>query len=110
MSSQLVEPGMKYFMNQTLKQCCNKKYTFYNQIYNISLGLGLFISFSLFLIYCYNEKRNVAKKRIHAQNSEYYLTNLVKNIQLEERRKKNEMITQLPTFEANQIVNNKIFL
>ena len=31
----LVEPGMKYFMSETLKTCHNKKKEYYNTIYNI---------------------------------------------------------------------------
>lgn len=110
MSSHLVEPGMKYFMNETLKQCCSKKYDYYNHLYNLILGVTFIVGFSIFLMYCFQEKKNIMKKRQQEEQKELYLTNIVNQIQLEERRKKNELITQLPTFEANQIVNSKQFL
>ena len=39
----LTEPGVKYFLNQTLKQCHIVRDNFHNMIFNI----GLFIGFSV---------------------------------------------------------------
>ena len=45
----LVEPGMKYYVNETLKQCHTFKEQYNNKIINISLGIGLTI---IVLLYC----------------------------------------------------------
>jgi hypothetical protein len=39
----LVEPGMKYYVNETLKNCHSFKEQYHNKIINISLGIGLII-------------------------------------------------------------------
>ena len=39
----LTEPGVKYFLNQTLKQCREFKNKYNNVIFNISLGIGFFL-------------------------------------------------------------------
>ena len=36
----LIEPGVKYFLNETLKQCNSFRNTHYNTLFNISLFAG----------------------------------------------------------------------
>ena len=56
-SPTLIEPGVKYFFNQTLKQCNVKR----NNLYNTLCNLGLFAAFlGIFLSILYYKKK--AKK------------------------------------------------
>ena len=48
--SDLVEPGMRYFINQTLIKCKDLKDKNRNLIYNISLFFGFTTVLGLFLL------------------------------------------------------------
>jgi len=39
----LTEPGVKYFLNETLKQCHKFKEKYQNMVFNIGLLIGFFI-------------------------------------------------------------------
>ena len=52
----LVEPGVKYFLKETLKQCNEFKNTYHNYIFNISLGALFFFILGLLLLYKYKGK------------------------------------------------------
>ena len=38
----LIEPGVKYFLNETLNKCREYKLEYYNTLYNISLAIIFF--------------------------------------------------------------------
>ena len=46
----LIEPGVKYFLNETLKQCRIFKNKYHNLIWNISLASFFIILLGAFLI------------------------------------------------------------
>jgi hypothetical protein len=48
----LTEPGVKYFLHQTLKQCHIARDNFHNLVFNIGLFIGFLIILGLILIYC----------------------------------------------------------
>ena len=58
----LVEPGMKYYINETLKQCHSKE-NFYNIIFNISF----LVVFLLLLreYYFINIRENYSNRKIY---------------------------------------------
>ena len=49
----LTEPGVKYFLNQTLKQCHIVRDNFHNMVFNIGLFIGFLIILGLILLYKY---------------------------------------------------------
>jgi len=52
----LVEPGVKYFLHQSLKQCHIVREKFENTIFNIGLLFGFLLILGLILIYKYKGK------------------------------------------------------
>ncbi len=66
--SGLVEPGMKYFINQTLIRCKELKDRYNNIIYNISLLLGFVVVIGLFLYY--RHKNKLSKKECIKKENE----------------------------------------
>jgi len=52
----LVEPGVKYFLNQTLKQCRHYKNNFNNILFNILLLCVFLVILGSLLIYKYKGK------------------------------------------------------
>lgn len=98
----LIEPGVKYFFYESLKQCKLKKTLYFNTIFNLGL-LFLFVSiFGIFIIYKKNTK--ITKKERERRNiiSQKYILEKVKMLNNEKQKQSNLIITNLPTtFESN---------
>lgn len=95
----LTEPGVKYFLNQALKQSHIIREQFHNTIFNI----GLFILFLLILggILVYKYKGRLTAEEIAIKNKEkqQYILERIKNFQIAKRRAHQELITGLPHWE-----------
>ena len=93
----LVEPGMKYFINNTLNQCKLFKDRYINFFYNISL-LVIFVSLlSLFLYY--RDSSKLTKEEEIKQNNEKqkYLMSKIKNFKMvNDNNNRSNLITNLP--------------
>lgn len=60
----LIEPGMKYYMDYALESSNNYKKQMYNTIFNGTLFLLFIGLFSLFLYYRYNNRPTVEEKDV----------------------------------------------
>lgn len=71
----LTEPGMKYFLHQTLKQCHIVRDNFHNMIFNIGLFIGFLLVLGLILIYKYKGKLSPVEleKKIRKSNNIFSL-------------------------------------
>jgi hypothetical protein len=92
----LIEPGVKYFLNETLKQC----HVFKNNYHNYLLNIGLFIAFlvilGLVLLYKYKGKLTPAEKIMKENEKQQYILSKIKNYQDAKLRAQQELITGLP--------------
>ena len=69
----LTEPGVKYFLNESLKQCHIIRSQFHNTVFNIGMLIAFLIILGVILLYKYKgritpmelEKKNKRKTRIH---------------------------------------------
>ncbi len=52
----LTEPGVKYFLNETLKQCHIFKEKYNNMMFNIGITIEFFIILGILLLYKYKGK------------------------------------------------------
>ena len=52
----LTEPGVKYFLNETLKQCHKKRTVINNYYFNLSMLFIFSVTLSILLIYKYNTR------------------------------------------------------
>ena len=59
----LIEPGVKYFLNQTLKQCREFKDKFNNSLLNILLFLLFLFLLGCILLYKYKGKLTPSEKK-----------------------------------------------
>jgi hypothetical protein len=111
----LIEPGVKYFLGETLSNCKKTKFEFTNRIINIFLLSGFIILFGLWLYYNYNEKKRKEDEKENEKKQQYILS-LVHKYQQEEKEKEKinykqqEMITDLPEFESEFEITMKKFL
>ena len=104
----LIEPGVKYFLHNTLKQCHIVRDNFYNFIFNI----GLFIAFLLILgfILLYKYKGKLTPVEIQTKNKEkhQYILTKIQNFQQAKRIAHQELITGLPNWESEyEMLHNK---
>ena len=53
---ELTEPGVTYFLHQTLKQCHIVRDNFHNMIFNVGLFIGFLLVLGLILLYKYKGK------------------------------------------------------
>lgn len=103
----LIEPGVKYFLNQTLKQC----HVIKNNYHNILFNLGLFIAFSLvllfILVYKYKGRLTPFEKDQKNKEKQQYILSKIKVVQDSKRRAHQELITGLPEWETHHEPINK---
>lgn len=95
----LVEPGVKYFLRETLKQCNEFKNTYHNYIFNISLGALFFFILGLLLLYKYKGKLTPSEKDMKNREKQQYILSKIKNYQDAKRIAQQELITGLPQWE-----------
>jgi hypothetical protein len=101
----LIEPGTKYFLRETLRNCNNKKVYYYSLIFNL---VCFFIFFGILVTFLYYRKKTKLtpkeKEKMKIKEQEYIMTKL-KNFNEEAQRQHNLLITNLPRFEQ-KLSNN----
>lgn len=94
----LIEPGVRYFIGSTLKECKKFKNKYYNNIFNITTLICLTILAIVFFIYRYKGKPS--KQELEDKNikkKEYIISKLHKLANYKQTlSKKTNMITDLP--------------
>lgn len=105
----LIEPGIKYFLNESLKQCHLYKTKYYNFIINLGLFIFFVIILGSLLLIKYKGKLSNREKEIKNREKEQYILSKIKNFQESKRKAHQELITGLPNWDNDYMhVNNKI--
>ena len=92
----LIEPGIKYFLNQTLKQCHIFKENYYNTLFNISLFIFFLFILALILLYKYKGKLTPLEQDKKNKEKQQYILSKIKMVQENKKRIHQELITGLP--------------
>ena len=96
----LTEPGVKYFLKETLKNCKIKKDLQFNMLMNLGL-LGVFVIIvSILLYYKYKTRPTEEDRKKKKQLKRDYFVNKVRQMQAVKAKQLNEQITNLPKFES----------
>jgi len=94
----LTEPGVKYFINTTLKNCRDFKNKYYNILLNVGL-IGLFILLVCFvLLVKYKGKLTPHEKELKNREKQQYILSKIKNYQNAKLNAQQQLITGLPHF------------
>lgn len=97
----LTEPGVTYFLKQTLIKCNERKSLFYNTILNMA-GLFFFISIlGIILVYKKNNKLTPQEIKSNKIASQQYMLERIKQFREKRAKESNDIITSLPRFESN---------
>jgi len=95
----LVEPGVKYFLGETLRNCKSVKNKYYNFLFNLSIFVLFFVTIGGFLYYKYLNHNNSEERENNKKQTEEYMLNIVHKIQTENRYKNGSKITDLPEYQ-----------
>jgi len=95
----LIEPGIKYFLSATLKQCSDFRDHYNNLIFNISLSIAFLIILGGILLYKYKGKLTPVEKDMQERKKQQYILSKIKNFQDAKRIASQELITGLPGWE-----------
>lgn len=106
----LTEPGVKYFLNETLKQCHKFKEKYNNYIYNLGLCLGFFIILGIILLIKYKGKPTKEELYEKEQEKQKYILERIKTYQEQKLRQQQQLITGLPQWETEYDVLPKNIL
>lgn len=95
----LIEPGIKYFLNETLKKCSDFRNQYNNLLFNVSLFLGFVVVLGVILLYKYKGKLTPLEKDMMERKKQQYILSKIKNFQDAKRIASQELITGLPGWE-----------
>ena len=106
----LIEPGMKYFMDATLKKCRAIKNDYYTKIFNGTCLLGFILILGIFLIIKYKGKLTPIEKQQKLTEKRHYILSKMKQFQDIKREQRQELMTNLPKWESDfKIMNDKFY-
>jgi len=103
----LTEPGVKFFLNQTLKQCHIVKDKFHNVIFNVGLLIFFLLILAGILLYKYKGRLTPVEKERKTQEKQQYILSKMKQLQEAKKIAHQELITGLPNWESEFDVINK---
>jgi ribosomal protein S1 len=104
----LTEPGVKYFIHQTLKQCHIIKKNFHNLIFNVGLFIAFLLILGLILFYKYKGKLTPIEIEKMKKEKQQYILSKIQNFQQAKRKAHQELITGLPAWESEyDIIHSK---
>lgn len=99
----LTEPGVKYFLNQALKQSHLIREKFHNTIFNIGMFLLFLIILGAILVYKYKGKLTPVEIAEKNKEKQQYILEKIKTFQIAKQRAHQELITGLPHWENEYI-------
>ena len=95
----LVEPGMRYFIDQTLKQCHVKKENLHYLLFNICSFVGLTMLIGTILLLRYKGQQTpqeIESKKIEERK---IILDKINKIQTEKQYENNSLLSGLPLWD-----------
>ena len=92
----LIEPGVKYFLKETLKRCHVFKESHNIFLLNISLLIGFLVILGVVLLFKYKGKLTPKEIQIKDNEKQQYILSKIKNYQDTKLRESQSLITGLP--------------
>ena len=110
-SARLIEPGVSYFLEETLKNCHKEKWRYNNLVINGFL-LILLLIIVYFTLYHLKNSRNISKKERKEKEKikQTYFLDKIKQMSEKANREFNLSITNLPKFENDFVHYDKKFI
>tara|TARA_Y100001970_G_C13890652_1_gene678562 strand:- start:359 stop:697 length:339 start_codon:yes stop_codon:yes gene_type:complete len=107
----LIEPGMKYFIKESLKNCNNFRNNYNNYVINLILLFVFLLILGMFLYIRYKGKLTPLEKENKLNEQKHYVLSKIRQLQDVKRQKSQELVTNLPKFdEYDYNQNNKYYV
>ncbi len=109
--AKLIEPGVSYFLEETLKKCHKEKWKYNNLVMNGFLLLSLVIVIWFTLYHLQNSKNITEKEKKEKEKlKQTYFLDKIKQMSEKANKEFNLSITNLPKFENDFVQYGKIFI
>jgi hypothetical protein len=95
----LIEPGVRYFLNETLKQCHIFKENYKNLMINIGLLIFFITILGIILLVKYRGKLTPEEIKQKELEKKKYILSKIKKYQDARKREEQELITGLPHWD-----------
>ena len=95
----LIEPGVKYFLRETLKQCHQFREKYHNFLFNLALFSVFLLIVLAILFYKYKGRITPAEKEKKTREKQQYILSKIKTFQDAKKQAHQELITGLPNWE-----------
>lgn len=105
-SPKLIEPGVKYFLNETLKHCNEFKSEHYNLLYNLGFFFLFIFIIGTILLIKFKGKLTPYEKEMKEREKQQYILSKIRNYQDTKRRTQQGLITNLPPWDLDGLSNN----
>jgi hypothetical protein len=107
----LIEPGTKYFIKESLKNCNNFRNNYNNYVINLILLFVFLLILGMFLYIRYKGKLTPLEKENKLNEQKHYVLSKIRQLQDVKRQKSQELVTNLPKFdEYDYNQNNKYYV
>ena len=95
----LIEPGVRYFLSGTLKECHKFKDNYISTIFNISMIILIIVVIGGFLLYRYKGKPTLDELELKNRKKQEYIISKLQQLAYDKKKTQNTtMITGLPHF------------
>tara|TARA_B100000780_G_C20839823_1_gene333742 strand:+ start:297 stop:623 length:327 start_codon:yes stop_codon:yes gene_type:complete len=91
----LTEPGVKYYMTETLKICNVSKHKYFNIIFNVTTFVGLGMVVAGILYYRYKGLPSQEEKRKKSNQKKTYILGKIQAMQKMQQNNSLDLITNL---------------
>lgn len=96
----LIEPGVRYFLNETLKQCHQFKEKYHNTIFNIFVFVAFVVGLGILLLVKYKGKPTLEEREERETKKKQYILSKIRNYQQDKIRTQQQLITGLPHWDS----------
>ena len=106
---QLIEPGITYFLNESLKKSHIIKEKYHNYVFNFGMLLLFIIILAFILLYKYKGKLTPLQKKQKEKEKQEYILTKIKNFEIAKKKAHQELITGLPGWDSDiSALNTKL--
>jgi len=95
----LVEPGAKYFLRETLKNCNIYREKYKNHMFNVGMLVAFGVVVALILLYKYKGRLTDHEMAAKDREKKQYILSKIKNFQDAKRLSQQQLITGLPHWD-----------
>lgn len=95
----LIEPGIKYYLSQSLKNCRSLKDYYYNIVFNVGIFIILVTVIMIVLNFKYKGAINNYEKSKKEEKKKLYILEQIKKMQQLQKNNSMDLITNLPLYK-----------